>query len=123
MAFVAFLDKFDNIIEQGTALDQVRIRGLLNYLVVSTHIPIIFLFASSRDLPSTYGSAVPTLPLTLHSLTRPDSDDMVSGLLKGRLKITAAQLEWVYDLAGGHPFLTRLLLSGLGECLLKPSKR
>jgi hypothetical protein len=119
---VVLMDKFDNILEQCSALEQARIRGLLNYLVVSTNIPIIFLFASSRDLPPMYGSAVPTLPLTLHALTRPESDDMVSGLLKGKLQITSAQLEWIYDLAGGHPFLTRLLLSGLGECLLKPSR-
>ena len=113
--FVVFLDEFDKIVHQCTDLEQNRIRGLINYLVVYTSFPVIFFLSALQDLAAHYGSVVPTLPLVLHMLTRPESDEMILNILSGYTTPTLAELEWMYGYTGGHPYLARLLLAKLSE--------
>lgn len=111
--FVVFLDEFDSIRQNCTELELTRIRGLINYLVVSTNFPIVFFFSVLQDLPPHYGSAVPTLPLVLHILTRAETEEMVRSILAGYLVPGDADIAWLYEHSGGHPFLARLLLAEL----------
>ena len=115
--FIVFLDEFDKIFHNRdcTELERTRIRGLINYLVVSTNFPIVFFFSVLQDLPQHYGSAVPTLPLTLHVLTSDESAELTRGVLAGYFVPSDDKMAWLYENCGGHPYLTRLLLAKLLE--------
>jgi DNA-binding winged helix-turn-helix (wHTH) protein len=115
--FVVFMDEFDKIIhnKECTELEWTRIRGLINYLVVSTNFPIVFFLSVLQDLPKHYGSAVPTLPLTLHVLSCDEVAELTHGILTGYFMPDDAEMTWLYGYCGGHPYLTRLLLAKLLE--------
>jgi DNA-binding winged helix-turn-helix (wHTH) protein len=115
--FVVFMDEFDKIIhnKECTELERTRIRGLINYLVVSTSFPIVFFFSVLQDLPKHYGSAVPTLPLMLHVLSYDETAELAHGILAGYFSPDDAEVAWLYEYCGGHPYLTRLVLAKLLE--------
>ena len=115
--FIVFLDDFDRIFHNGDCpeLERTRIRGLINYLVVSTDFPIVFFFSVLQDLPQHYGSAVPTLPLTLHVLTSDETAELTRRILAGYFVPSDDEIAWLYEYCGGHPYLTRLLLAKLLE--------
>jgi DNA-binding winged helix-turn-helix (wHTH) protein len=113
--FVAFMDEFDQVPNTIGEMEYKQIIGLMHYIVEQTRFPLLFCISAFRDLPKYYGSPVPQFKLLLPPFSRPDTDEMINGLLDGYASPTDESLKKFHEYTRGNPHFVKALLDRLFE--------
>ncbi len=119
--YLLCIDEFDELVriasEAGDG-ERMKLMGIIHHLVEKTEIPLS-LFLTMTRLPegASREIASPLLAkcevIELRPFSFPDMADMVLGLAQGKAIISRPELQWLYDMSGGHPYITKLLLANL----------
>lgn len=119
--FLLCVDEFDEMIRTAAdagPTERLKLMALVHYLVEKTELPLGLFFTMTR-LPDTAGQedSSPLLAksevVELFPLSLLEIGEMVRGLLQDEAVFAPADLSWLYEISGGHPYLTKLLLSNL----------
>ncbi len=114
------IDEFDALLHNCTAYGQdveaFKILDLCHQLVMQSDPLLTFLFTMTR-LPDAVRDSVYTLVIDeaeridLYPLSYTESDELLDGIFGTRVAFERAQREQLERLAGGHPYLLKLLLA------------
>lgn len=122
--FVLCIDEFDEIVRLTTKTGETekeRLFDLIHHLVERSSLPLTLFFTMTR-VPDPLKREVPS-PLMgkseiveLAPLPHPATLDMIDWLLKDtKITIQPAAKERMAELAGGHPYFIKLLVSNLSS--------
>lgn len=116
--YILCIDEFDEII-RNTDSELSKIIGLTNSVIeAKTNLPLLLLFSMTR-LPKSLekDKSSPLLSRTellrLQSFSKADIEEMVGKLLAEQVVLVEEQLDWLYQISGGHPYFVKLLLDVL----------
>lgn len=119
--FLLCVDEFDELIriaaESGNG-ERMKLMGLIHYLVEKTATPLS-LFLTMTRLPEGASKEIASPLLAkcdvveLQPFPLQDLVDMVRGLVQDHAIFESPELEWLYTLSGGHPYIAKLLLANL----------
>lgn len=129
--FLICVDEFDETLrkiersdKENHGRDAERLTGLVTYLAEQTQregLPFRLLF-SMTAMPETVADSFSSpfvsssTLVQLKPFSRAEMEEMVWGLLGPEVNVVPGAMERLYDLSGGHPYVTKLLL----YCLLEP---
>jgi hypothetical protein len=119
--FLLCVDEFDELIriaiEAGNG-ERIKLMGFIHHLVEKTATPLS-LFLTMTRLPEGASKEIASPLLAkcevveLQPFPFQDMTDMVRGLVQEHAMFDVQEMEWLYELSGGHPYITKLLLANL----------
>jgi hypothetical protein len=104
---VILIDEFDSILAEADASDRADILALAEVLMDTPGLPVTLVITATQA-PAVFTRAE---HIHLRPFPRRDLDDMVNGLLSGSRMIDPRDMGRLYELSGGWPFYSKVLLS------------
>ncbi len=115
---VICLDEFDSILEQATAGEQIKILNLINNLLQTPDLPLVFLLTLVRmpQLPSAAVLQAHGVTAALSPFDQNDLEEMSRALMNDYAnQLTAIDWHRLHTLSGGWPYFAKLLLVSMAE--------
>lgn len=131
--FIICIDELDAILVSCTEDEAEKILGLTEHLIEMSDLRLIVYVTMTR-LPGFTRSAsrspgvleaeiiARSEIIEIGPFSRQETEDMVSGLLGGRVSPDGEAMEHLFELSGGHPYFVKLLLDRLLRRFLPESK-
>lgn len=122
VTFIVIMDEFDKMKDIGE-IEFRQMIDLVHTIVEKTEFPVLFFVSLLQPLPSHYGSDIPFKDIALPPFERTEIESMIRALLVGYAQPDESALTCIFELSGGQPYFSKLLLSNLYELGALDSER
>jgi hypothetical protein len=117
-SFLLCIDEFDEIIRKMSGMEWARVNGLIHYLVERSSLPLRLFFTMTHlpeqlKIESSSTLLSKSLPVELNPFTYTEFHSMIEDIYMDFLEWSEDILLSLYQLSGGHPYFTKLILAHL----------
>ena len=114
------VDEFETILDNSPQPEQDKILGLVTHIIEQTDLPLMFFLTMTglaKSIQESYRSSFASVAeiIRLHPFDQETTQDMVTELLQGQVVLPPAQMARLFQLSGGHPYFSKLLLAKMLE--------